>query len=930
MSSMGDSTLAYCYRRTESQVSKLLTNFGKLFTDQSLFDCSIICEGKVIKGHKFMLAASSDYFKAAFTSFNNTSCSNSALIIGEVPYDDLRLIIDYIYQGEIIIPSSQLSSLQRSCQWLKINCFLTTTTTPSTSSSSSISSTLATGLIPITSKKVFKVKSLASSTSSNDNLNYNASSSSASNKIKVKLDSSDSMMMMMINKDILSSSTSPSSSSSHELVNGHANGNLIGTLNRVPSLLYSNLFRSTPQMIKIVDPIILNSTNEQTNGSSVNSTTATTTTSSTSTSSLACATSTSPLLTHKTSPTAETRRGFPLPGEPFVQLRELLRREPNQSDNGQTDTVNGEVNGEDKMEMQENDHDEERRKVKEELIVEEEEEDGDGDDENDDEEEAEEVDIEEEQEQEEDGVIENDEEGKGQTVKGQQADNAGYLSSEEFEIDIPRSNEEGEDNIYYHHQHHQQKMDPMEGDNNGSSLQVEEEMEEEMERQIGSMEEERVEGGDEEEEEEEEEVDEDEDEDEVIDMRVNAGRRFDGLQSSQLAKSSSTLNHLSNTFKGSNLNAAAAAAVTAAVAAAVTGGSTSLGSNLVDECPSGDSLDLDCGDKLRATANYSMIPFTASIASSFTSATARAIAASTTLAVASGLLSKQQQQQQSHSHLSLNGINGSSLHHLHPHQHHHQQQHNETLFKTLNNSSNCDYKYDSSDVTVPLKRGRGRPPRHLRETTVNGSSSSSSNLNSSNLEPLRSTFKIRNILPSGTSSDLILQSNNSNTNNSNTTGATTNNGNHLNGTNHVNGNSNCTPNNQNTNHHVGNHIILSTSSNLGLTLKRKIRLTNHGLIGLVSGSSPKGRKPKLGAHSVDHSANGKNVCPYCPQVYYSNQAMNDHINNVHTGNSRKYTCDLCSKEFSWKISLTKHLRNSHKPENNKSEPELDTRQLTLM
>jgi hypothetical protein len=39
--------------------------------------------------------------------------------------------------------------------------------------------------------------------------------------------------------------------------------------------------------------------------------------------------------------------------------------------------------------------------------------------------------------------------------------------------------------------------------------------------------------------------------------------------------------------------------------------------------------------------------------------------------------------------------------------------------------------------------------------------------------------------------------------------------------------------------------------------------------------------------------------------------MQDHINNVHTKTTVKYVCEFCKKEFSWRISLTKHLKNAH-------------------
>lgn len=82
-------------------------------------------------------------------------------------------------------------------------------------------------------------------------------------------------------------------------------------------------------------------------------------------------------------------------------------------------------------------------------------------------------------------------------------------------------------------------------------------------------------------------------------------------------------------------------------------------------------------------------------------------------------------------------------------------------------------------------------------------------------------------------------------------------------------------------------------------------------------ASVRGRKPKL-SYSGGREINGKNKCPCCPQVYYSTQAMNDHISNVHSKNSLKYGCKFCAKEFSWKISLNKHLRKQHPQETSKS------------
>ena len=99
---------------------------------------------------------------------------------------------------------------------------------------------------------------------------------------------------------------------------------------------------------------------------------------------------------------------------------------------------------------------------------------------------------------------------------------------------------------------------------------------------------------------------------------------------------------------------------------------------------------------------------------------------------------------------------------------------------------------------------------------------------------------------------------------------------------------------------------------------KRLKLNSQGLP-----ASVRGRKPKL-SYSGSREISGKNKCPCCPQVYYSTQAMNDHISNVHSKNALKYGCKFCAKEFSWKISLNKHLRKQH-PQDTCKSPATDLR-----
>lgn len=547
-----------CYhlRRNEAQSNIILNSFRKLFNEKSLFDCSIVCEGKVIKGHKFILSAVSEYFKTAFTSFNN-SCQNTALLICDVPYHDLKNIIDFIYKGEAKIEEKQLSSFQKSVQSLKIAC--------------------------LDSLLSFQSLDLKSSDQSSP-LSSPTPSQSLHN-----LDSSKSLEGQQL------------TNCSRPLKNVGYPGHYRNT---------NGFFTSISSSSKVIYQ----------------------------------------------------------PHEPFVQLRELLKRDSsakNSLSNNKLSKVNNQLN------------------------------------------EAKE-----------------------------------YFSREDFEdMVIPRV-----------------EMNVTHDDSNDQRDESKEESFEKNGFDLSSHSNEQV-----------------------IDMSVNS-LHLDKLSTKDKEEITNNENNCS-THQSSESDL-----------------------NEIDEkkCLS-----------LVSSKSYSILPLSVNIPSSFSYATARAIAASTTLAVASGLLSNSH-----HSSLEEN-LNSSSSQHL---------------------TENAENVSLTSQV-IPLKRGRGRPPRHLRD-------------GQEDLKSLKISSRTSALSPN-TSSE-------------------------------------------------------SSSSGLKLTNTKEPTPLKKRRISLDTLMNIKERMPKMSSPAID--IHGKNVCPYCPQVYYSNQAMNDHINNVHTGKTHKYTCSMCSKEFSWKISLTKHLRNSHKEE----------------
>ncbi|RWS29670.1 protein tramtrack: beta isoform-like protein [Leptotrombidium deliense] len=505
-----------------------------MFDEESLFDCTIVCEGKLIKGHKLLLAAASQYFKSAFTSFNNP-CQNTAVIIREVPYLDLKAIIDFIYRGEVFVDEKQITSLEKSVEALKVSCL----------NSQTLHSQLPKNNAHMTN---------------------------------------NSHQYYQRPQQLPQSRQQPAS---------------------LYQSYYSSMYQSTGgSQVKLLPSQYLQQ----------------------------------PRLLYK-------------PHEPFVQLKELLRRETPVSvslvshSNCDTRTAGHTSDGEERA----------------------------------------------------------------------------SLSADEYEVDIPRNHD------FKDAKDEDSKLS--ESDNKSdidgcSSIDCQEEQ--------------------------------------VIDMSVNRGLNHSFRNNDKHRQYSSKDKNHSHT----SLNN--------------------------ERSEMGDSV---------VTITSQSLPMSLTIPSSVSSATARAIAASTTLAVASGL---------------LNSSNNSA-----------EEPDNSPGLQIVESES-------QSSQSIPLKRGRGRPPRHSRDEK----------------EEIK-TYKVRPILPSSSSS----------------------------------------------------------AASPGIIISSEPSPSKRGRPSLEA-LMIKGRKTAVGSSVID--TNGKNMCPYCPQVYYSTQAMNDHINNVHTRNAHKYICEMCSKEFSWKISLTKHLRNSHK------------------
>jgi zinc finger protein, putative len=109
---------SYCLRR-KNHYSDMAEHFERMFKEETMVDVTLSCGDGCVKAHKMVLSACSTYFKNIFSKFTNPY-QYPVVIIKDMPFEDLRAIIEFIYRGEVVVPQSQLASILRSAEALKV------------------------------------------------------------------------------------------------------------------------------------------------------------------------------------------------------------------------------------------------------------------------------------------------------------------------------------------------------------------------------------------------------------------------------------------------------------------------------------------------------------------------------------------------------------------------------------------------------------------------------------------------------------------------------------------------------------------------------------------------------------------------------------------------------------------------------------------
>jgi hypothetical protein len=106
----------YCLRWNNHQPN-FISVFSSLLNSESLVDVTLAAEGRHLQAHKVVLSACSSYFQSLFTI---NPCQHPIVILKDVKFTDLKVMVDFMYYGEVNVSQEQLPHILKTAEMLKI------------------------------------------------------------------------------------------------------------------------------------------------------------------------------------------------------------------------------------------------------------------------------------------------------------------------------------------------------------------------------------------------------------------------------------------------------------------------------------------------------------------------------------------------------------------------------------------------------------------------------------------------------------------------------------------------------------------------------------------------------------------------------------------------------------------------------------------
>lgn len=87
----------------------MLQSFSSLYTDESYTDVTLVAEGNFFKAHRCILSSASEFFDETFKM--TPSGQHPLIFLKDVKSLHLRILLDFIYKGEVSIPQVAIPAL---------------------------------------------------------------------------------------------------------------------------------------------------------------------------------------------------------------------------------------------------------------------------------------------------------------------------------------------------------------------------------------------------------------------------------------------------------------------------------------------------------------------------------------------------------------------------------------------------------------------------------------------------------------------------------------------------------------------------------------------------------------------------------------------------------------------------------------------------
>lgn len=95
----------------------MLSVFDQLLHAETFTDVTLAVDGQLLKAHKMVLSACSPYFQALFVNHQE---KHPIVILKDVPYADMKSLLDFMYRGEVSVDQERLTAFLKVAESLRI------------------------------------------------------------------------------------------------------------------------------------------------------------------------------------------------------------------------------------------------------------------------------------------------------------------------------------------------------------------------------------------------------------------------------------------------------------------------------------------------------------------------------------------------------------------------------------------------------------------------------------------------------------------------------------------------------------------------------------------------------------------------------------------------------------------------------------------